>query len=61
MKYEICKRNTDGKTWSMIAWSDTWNWAKEIADSLNWLNDKQFAIFKDGQKIETMDKAMEVG
>lgn len=59
-KYEICKKNADGKTWSTVAWSDTWKWAKEVADSLESWNGGEFAVFKDDKKIENLDKAMKM-
>lgn len=60
MEYEICKKNNDGTTWSTIAQADTWNWAKEIADSLNcncW-SDGIFRVFKNGKQIDNLKMAM---
>ena len=46
MRYEICKRNMDGKTWLIVAWNDTWHWAKEVEESLNCVSDGEFVVFK---------------
>lgn len=59
MKYEICQRNKkDRDIWSAVAWSDTWEWANRIANSLNCTSNEEFAIFKDGEVIRTLEEAM---
>lgn len=61
MKYEICKKfmhDNHTAIWPVVAWSDTWKWAKEIADSLNCISDGEFAVFKNGKVIKTIEEAM---
>lgn len=59
MKYEICKRSKiDKDIWSAVAWADTWEWADKIAVSLNFVDDGNFAVFKDGKMIKTIGEAM---
>lgn len=58
-KYEICKRNNDGRTWLTIAQADTWHWAKEIVESLNCWSDGEFKVFRNGKQIKSINEAME--
>lgn len=59
MKYEICRRNKEDKNaWSAVAWADMWKWANEIARSLNCVSDGEFAVFKDGNRINSLEEAM---
>lgn len=37
-----------------------WQWSKEIIDSLKCWSAGEFAVFKNGQKIETVNEAMKM-
>jgi hypothetical protein len=54
MKYEIRKRSKyDKDIWITIAWTDCFEYAKEITTDMNinpW-DEKECAVFKDGEKV----------
>lgn len=59
MKYEICRRSKEDRNlWPVVAWSDTWKWANEIARSLNCVSDGEFAVFSGGKMIKNLEEAM---
>ena len=59
LKYEISKRNKEERNiWSAVAWTDTWQWAHEIATSLEIINGGEFAVFVGGKMIKNLEEAM---
>lgn len=54
-KYEICQKTSDGK-WEIIAWSPNYNNVIKVADALEFLDGKGYAIYQDGEFIRSIGK-----
>lgn len=54
-KYEVCQKTSDEK-WEVIASSSNYNYAIKIADALEFLDGKKYAIYKDGKLIRNVGK-----
>lgn len=58
-KYEIKKASKyDPNILSTVAHSDTWEWAKKIADALNIIEDSKFSVFVGEKEILSLEDAM---
>lgn len=54
-RYEICQKTSDGK-WEIIAQSPNYDNAIKVADALEFLDGKGYAIYKDGELIRGVSK-----
>ena len=54
-KYEICQKTSDEK-WEIIAWSPNYDNAIKVADALEFLDGKEYAIYQDGKLIRSIGK-----
>lgn len=60
-KYEIKKISTfDPNILSTVARSDTWEWAKKIADALNICEVSKFSVFFGEDEILSLEDAMRI-
>jgi hypothetical protein len=60
-KYEIRKSSkTEPSILSTVARSDTWEWAKKIADALNICEDSKFSVFVGEKEIVSLEDAMRI-
>lgn len=58
-EYEIKKASKYAPNiFSTVARSDTWEWAKKIADALNIVEDSKFSVFAGEKEILSLEDAM---